>query len=92
MGIGIKITSKMGANKYLIFLRTLSGELSVMAKLVGDIEPLSCGYNHESKLFIRPFRGPTLTEGEPIPNSTLKVRKIHYSYEQQYYIVETQEL
>ncbi len=79
--------------KYLKFLLKPLGERSNMAKLTGAVDPVACGYNFENKMFVIPFGGPALLEGELIPTtSNLYIKKIHYNDNTQYYIIEAERL
>lgn len=78
--------------KYLKFLRKVSdGTLSNMAKLIGDIHPVSCGYNHNDKMWIMPDKGPGLVEGEQVPHHNYIIEKIHYDNNNGYYVLELKE-
>ena len=75
--------------KYLKFLHKVGGDISNMAKLIGPIEPITCGYTSDDRLYVTPHNGPTLTEGEKVPNNeSYLVEKIYYSSEAEYYIFE----
>ena len=79
--------------KFLKFLRNLDGTLSLVAKLLGDIHPVTCGYNFEDKFWVFPYRGPRLLEGELVPhNDNYRIKKIHYDTINEYYIMELEEL
>lgn len=73
----IKLDSKYEKSlKFLTSVRT--GEISNFAKLCGSIEPTKVGYTSDNKLWICPYGGPIIIEGEKIIESLNKVKKIHY--------------
>lgn len=75
--------------KYLKFMVKKDKSPSEMALLCGDILPTRCGYTSDNKLYVIPNGGPTLTEGEKVPNnSEFKIKKIHYSDTLEKYILE----
>lgn len=87
----IRINPYGSGEKFLKFLnKKETKERSNMAKLTGDILPLSCGYTYDNKMYITPYGGPTLIEGERVPNSDniLLINKIYYSDTIQHYILE----
>ena len=79
--------------KFLKFLRNLDGTLSLVAKLLGDIHPVTCGYNFEDKFWVFPHQGPRLLEGELVPhNDNYRIKKIHYDTINKYYVMELEEI
>ena len=64
--------------KYLKFTVKKDKSPSEMALLCGDILPTRCGYTSDNKLWICPYGGPIIIEGEKIIESLNKVKKIHY--------------
>lgn len=81
-----------GGNKYLKFL-IKEGKESNVAVLEGDILPSRCDYTHDNRFCVMPHGGPLLIEGEPIPNQESKqlIKKIHYDYDLEKYLVEIKE-
>lgn len=79
--------------KFLKFLRNLDGTLSLVAKLLGDIHPVTCGYNFEDKFWVFPYQGPKLLEGELVPhNDNYRIKKIHYDTINECYVMELEEI
>lgn len=79
--------------KFLKFLRNLDGTLSLVAKLLGDIHPVTCGYNFEDKFWVFPHQGPRLLEGELVPhNDNYRIKKIHYDTINECYVMELEEI
>ena len=49
--------------------------LSPVAKLLGNIHPVTCGYNFEDKFWVF-YQGPKLLEGELVPhNNNYRIKK-----------------
>ena len=83
------ITPYSSDEKHLKFLKKPNGDLSNMAKLIGPIDPITCGYTGDNKMYITPHNGPTLIEGHKVPNNDeYTIQKIHYSTDVEYYILE----
>lgn len=79
--------------KFLKFLRNLDGTLSLVVKLLGDIHPVTCGYNFEDKFWVFPYQGPRLLEGELVPhNNNYRIKKIHYDTINECYVMELEEI
>ena len=79
--------------KFLKFLRNLDGTLSLVTKLLGDIHPVTCGYNFEDKFWVFPHQGPRLLEGELVPhNDNYRIKKIHYDTINECYVMELEEI
>lgn len=86
-GLKLRINPYSDTIKELKFLRKMDGTLSDMAKLEGEIEPISCGYDEEGNFYVSPHHGPTLVENYPIPsNPRYLIKKIHYVADKDYYI------
>ena len=84
----LKINPYSDVDKFLKFLRDVSGKISEMAVLEGDIHPLACGYTSDGNFYVCPYNGPKLIEGERLhshPNYI--VNKIYYIEEQSKYII-----
>ena len=88
------IVNPYGLNeKSLKFLRNSDGTLSLVAKLLGDIHPITCGYNFEDKFWVFPYQGPRLLEGELVPhNNNYRIKKIHYDTMNKYYVMELEKI
>ena len=83
------LCSEKASEKYLKFMVKKDRSPSEMVLLCGDILPTRCGYTSDNKLWVTPYGGPTLTEGDKVPNNTeFKIKKIHYSDTLEKYILE----
>lgn len=91
-GKTLKINPYGSNAKFLKFLRNLDGTLSLVAKLLGEIHPVTCGYDFEDKFWVSPHQGPKLLEGELVPhNNKYRIKKIHYDTINKYYVMELEE-
>lgn len=95
--VELKLNPHSAYNKTLKFLRKSNGEVSSFAKLEGDIHPIKCGYDGESRFFILPQGGPKLIVGENLPvRLGYNIKDILYfpsnEDEKDYYILELEEV
>lgn len=75
--------------KYLRFLKPLSEtNVSLWGKLVGDLEPIQCGYDEEVNFWILPNKGPRLITNSPVPNNpNYLIEEIIYDNKNNCYVI-----
>lgn len=88
----LELNPESGSPKTLKFLvNPNNGNVTNVAKLCGDLLPMTCNYTSDNRFYVTPYGGPTITEREEVPNNpNFMVKKIHYISEKESYVIELQ--